>query len=121
MPFHRLGPFAAVVAIQKGERPRKPESAESLGFSDILWRLVQMCWSESPSARPTARDLLRHIQDASHTWVSPPEYPAPDGHDGGAGLDLASDDEPDVATGALANRLFVLMVRILCFLFLPFT
>jgi len=113
-PFHHLGPYAVVVAVQKGERPRKPENAESLGFSDTLWRMVRMCWSESSSARPTAKELLRHLQDASHTWVPPLEYPIPDDHDEGAGLGLRSDDEQSIATGALTSSLFVLVVSMLC-------
>jgi hypothetical protein len=30
-PFHRLGHYAVVVAVQKRERPGKPLNAESLG------------------------------------------------------------------------------------------
>jgi len=78
-----------------------------------------MCWNESPSARPTAQELLRHLQDNSHTWVPPLEYPIPDGHDEGAGLDLGSDDEWSTATGTLTNRLFVLVVGMLWALLLP--
>ena len=101
-----------VVAVQKGERPRKPENAESLGFSDKLWWLVRMCWSESHLARPTARELLLYLRDPSHTWVPPLEYPIPDGHDVGAGMD--SDDVWNMATGVLAGCLFVLGVGMLC-------
>jgi len=78
-----------------------------------------MCWSESSSARPTAQELLRHLQGSSHTWAHPLEYPIPDGHDEGAGLGLGSDDEWSTATGALTSRLFVLVVGMLCALLLP--
>ena len=40
-----------------------------------------MCWSESPSARPTAQQLLRYLEDASHTWI-PLGYPVPGGRNG---------------------------------------
>jgi len=74
-----------------------------------------MCWSESPSARPTAQELLSHLQDTSRTWVPPPEYPIPNDHDERTGLDLSSDDELSIAvTGALASCLFVLVVSALC-------
>ena len=106
-----------MVAVQKGERPRKPENAESLGFSVALWWLVRMCWSESPSARPTAQELLRCLQDASPTWVPPPEYPI---HDGGVGFDATFDDERGPVAGVLTGNLFVLMVGVLCILLLPF-
>lgn len=94
----------------------KPENAQSLGFSDPLWRLVRMCWSESPSARPTAQELLRCLQDASHTWVPPPEYPTLDGV---AGFDVTSGDEWGLVTGVPVNNLLVLIVGALCVLLLP--
>jgi len=87
-PFHHLVPYAAVVAVQRGERPRKPVNAKSLGFSDRLWRLVVQCWDESPSVRPTAKDLLRCLQDISPTWVPPLQYPIPEDSDEGTGLFL---------------------------------
>ena len=78
-----------------------------------------MCWSESSSARPTAKELLHHLQCASHTWVPPLEYPIPDGRDDEAGLDLGSDDEQSTATGAQISYFFVLVVSVLCALLLP--
>ena len=82
-----------VIAVEKGERPRKPDDAEVLGFSDTLWQLVQMCWSESPSSRPAARQLLLYLLDASHSWVAPVEYPIRHDSDGGMEPDLTSGDE----------------------------
>lgn len=97
-----------VIVVQKGGRPRRPDNAESLGFSDTLWRLTQMCWSESPSARPAAQRLLRCLQDASHTWVPPLEYPIRNSFDEGAGLDFTS-----------LLRASVLVVSVLSVLLLP--
>ena len=116
-PFHHLGPCAAVVAVQKGKHPRKPDNAGSLGFSDALWRLSTACWSKSPSARPTAQQLLRYLRDASHTWVPPLEYPIPESLDEGAGPDLTSSDVRSIAMGGL----FFFMISMLCILVLPLT
>ena len=118
-PFHHLGPYAVVIAAQKGERPRKPETAESLGLSGPLWRLIRKCWSKSPSARPTAQQLLRHLEVASRTWVPPHEYPIPNDLGGGVGLDLTSDDGRSIVTSVLTSSLFVLTLGVLCILFLP--
>ena len=107
-----------VIAVQKGDRPRKPDNAESLGFSDALWRLVRKCWSESPSARPTAQQLFRHLQDASRTWVPPLEYPIPDDIDGGAEPDSTSGDERNITTAALTSGLVVLLMSMLYIIFL---
>jgi len=64
-----------MAAILRGKRPGKPVDAESLGFSDTLWGLVQLCWSESVSDRPTARQLLDCLSLASLAWVPPLVYP----------------------------------------------
>ena len=78
-PFHRLYAYAPVPAILRGERPGKPLDAESLGFSHELWGLVQLCWDESTSSRPTAQQLLDYLYPASLIpWVPPSTYPAID-------------------------------------------
>ena len=75
-PFHHLHAYTPVPAILRGERPEKPREAESLGFSHALWGLVQSCWSESSSTRPTAQQLFDHLSLASLTWAPPQIYPA---------------------------------------------
>ena len=107
-----------VIAVQKGKRPNKPENAESLGFSNTLWRLIRSCWSESPSARPTARQLFCYLHEASRTWVPPLEYPIPDVL-GGGGPHLTSSDGQSILTSALTSGLFALVVGMLCVLLLP--
>jgi len=83
-PFHHLHTCFPVLAIVRGERPGKPLNADSLGFSDKLWELVQSCWSESSSARPTTQRVFDSLSHASRTWVPPPVYPA-------IGVDIDSD------------------------------
>ena len=61
--------------VVRGKRPAKPPQAESLGFSDALWGLVQLCWSQTSSSRPSARELLDHLLLASSDWVPPAQYP----------------------------------------------
>jgi len=74
-PFRHMFPLPAALAVLRGERPEKPVDAESMGFSDTLWELVQLCWSESSSTRPTAQQLLDYLSSASLTWIPPPVYP----------------------------------------------
>src|ERR1700753_867760 len=75
-PFHHIAAYTPVFAVMRGERPRKPLDAESLGFSETLWDLVRLCWSETSSTRPTAQCLLDYISPASHSWTPPLVYPA---------------------------------------------
>ena len=78
-PFHRLHAYTPVPAILRGERPGKPLDAESLGFSHELWDLLQLCWDESTSTRPTAQQLLDYMYPASLIpWVPHSTYPAID-------------------------------------------
>ena len=78
-PFHHIFPPmslpAVLSAVLRGERPRKPLDAEPLGFSDTLWELIQLCWSESISTRPPAQRLLDYFSPAFLTWIPPPMYP----------------------------------------------
>ena len=75
-PFHHMFAYTVVSAVLRGERPEKPLDAESLGFSDALWELIELCWSESISVRPTAQMLLDFLSSASLTWVPPSVYPS---------------------------------------------
>ena len=74
-PFHRLTACAVVVVVMEGKRPERPLEAKSVGFSSTLWELVGLCWKESSSARPTAKQLLDHLSAASPDWIPPPVYP----------------------------------------------
>ena len=116
-PFYYLGKYkyTVVIAIQNGERPRKPLNAESLGFSDRLWRLVVRCWDESPSVRPSAKVLLRCLRDAPPARVPPPEYPiSDDPYKEASPPDILSRGERVTATGALTSVFFALLVAMLC-------
>src|SRR5579872_1507703 len=65
-----------VPALLRGDRPEKPLHAKSLGFSDTLWELVRMCWSESTITRPTAQELFDNLSLVAPTWSPPKVYPA---------------------------------------------
>jgi hypothetical protein len=68
-----FSPVTAVVI--DGQRPEKPLQAESLGFSDTVWELVQLCWSELSWTRPTAVRLFDDLSAATRTWHASSAYP----------------------------------------------
>lgn len=75
-PFYHMRAFSPVTAVViDGKRPEKPPDSRSLGFSDTLWELVQLCWNQSTSIRPTAWKLFSGLSSAAPTWVPPPVYP----------------------------------------------
>ena len=59
---------ALMHAILKGDRPRKPEEAEGLGFTTRLWEVVQRCWSVNVRKRPDAREMLFELNFAAKPW-----------------------------------------------------
>jgi len=59
---------AVIKAIMDGRRPQKPETAESLGFTDELWGIVQRCWSADAGARPDVRTVLSYLNHATWSW-----------------------------------------------------
>ena len=52
----------------EGIRPEKPEGAQRLGFSNELWRTVELCWLEDRNARPSVEDILSSLKDAAAFW-----------------------------------------------------
>ena len=54
--------------ILEGVRPQKPEGAKRLGFSDELWRTVELCWLEDRNARPSVGDILSSLNEATEFW-----------------------------------------------------
>ena len=112
-PFHHLGPFAVVIAVREGEHPKRPLHVESPRFSDRLWKLLLRCWDKSPSARPTAQELLHCLQDISHPWVPSHQYPISDGLGEEAGPDSIPGDGWGGVMGVLKSCLSALRTAIL--------
>ena len=54
--------------IMDGVRPKKPEGAKVLGFSNELWGTVELCWQEDRDARPVVEDILSSLTDAAALW-----------------------------------------------------
>ena len=54
--------------ITGGIRPEKPEGARLLGFSDELWKTVELCWLEDRNARPSVEDIHSSLKEATAFW-----------------------------------------------------
>ena len=52
----------------EGVRPVKPEEAKYLGFSDELWRIVELCWLEDRNKRPGIDYILASLTYAAALW-----------------------------------------------------
>ncbi|KAF9779192.1 kinase-like domain-containing protein [Thelephora terrestris] len=55
-------------AITEGYRPKEPDRAENLSFTDGLWEILQQCWLTDASARPDVRTILSRLNHATWSW-----------------------------------------------------
>ena len=57
-PFFPRREGEVVHAVISGERPPKPENAEEIGMTEILWDLLRECWKEDRTTRPAITKVL---------------------------------------------------------------
>ena len=79
-PFHEqnYGIFELTYQVVNGARPVKPDNAVEIGLGGKMWELVEECWSQEPTKRPTIGQILTHLTRvaASSEVVDPtPEKP----------------------------------------------
>lgn len=68
-PYYNLsGNEMVMLAIIEGVRPRKPDNATHLGFTDVLWDMVKQCWLADWRARPSVEDILSSLNAAPPSW-----------------------------------------------------
>ena len=57
-PFFSKKGAEIALAVISGERPPKPENAESIGITEAVWDLVRECWREDRATRPNILNVL---------------------------------------------------------------
>lgn len=69
IPYHNIPKNTVVMGtIVEGGRPKKPENAERLGFTEELWETVEHCWLDDRNARPSAEVIHSRLKDATPFW-----------------------------------------------------
>lgn len=58
LPFGDVRHETAILMIAQGQRPGKPQGAESRGFTPEIWKFTQKCWNQHPAKRPGAGDVV---------------------------------------------------------------
>jgi hypothetical protein len=96
VPFHHMAVPTFIAPVVRGRRPEKPAHAKALGFSNILWGLIQSCWSAESSSRPTALELSERLSLDSLNWDPPTEYPM-------SVIDVSSSDSSGSSYGSLES------------------
>lgn len=51
-----------MLRVLRGRRPERPKD-----IGDAIWKLVESCWNEDPTARPSPHQLVERL---SATWRS---------------------------------------------------
>ncbi|KAL0567524.1 Rho guanine nucleotide exchange factor, partial [Marasmius crinis-equi] len=63
-PLHDIkNEAAAMLKIINGTRPLRPENTPEL--NDRIWSVMESCWTQEPSTRPTSKAVLQKIQEMS--------------------------------------------------------
>ena len=74
-PFYdqTYGQHQFTVSVLGGKRPTKPEDMKTIGFGSGTWELVEECWKEEPTERPTTEQVIAHLACVaeSSTTVGP--------------------------------------------------
>ena len=61
VPFSQVGDAWIMQVIISGERPSKPEDADQIGMTDVVWGLVTECWREDRTKRPNISNILKRF------------------------------------------------------------
>ena len=69
-PFHKDMDMTVFVKVLAGERPPRIR-----GFTESLWKMLELCWAPQPKTRPSVKDVLLCLEEAldspesSSPWV----------------------------------------------------
>lgn len=58
IPYHGQSEYQVLGALCKGRRPRRPSEPE---LADTHWNFIQDCWSFTPGARPSIKQVIHLV------------------------------------------------------------
>ena len=62
-PFSGLAAPVIASKIIDGERPPRPQEAQGLGLTSLVWELTVRCWDQDPARRPTTTEVVRPLRE----------------------------------------------------------
>ena len=68
LPFHEHADLTVFLKVVEGKRPPR-----AVGFTDDLWRTLELCWAPQPNIRPSIEDVLHILEKV----LNSPEPPSP--------------------------------------------
>lgn len=57
IPFEEQKYGAVALRISRGGEPEVPRSAQGVGLTSEMWGLLENCWQQNPSKRPTMEEV----------------------------------------------------------------
>jgi len=99
LPFHQHTDWTVVKKVTAGKRP--PREA---GFTDGLWKMLEICWAPQPKDRPSIEDVLQSLEEV--LYPSEPLSPWVDD-----GTEADSDDFDRASDSSSAFSCFILSAR----------
>ena len=57
-PFFPKRETEILTAVVTGQRPQKPQNAEEIGMTGVLWNLLEECWRADRTKRPDISQIL---------------------------------------------------------------
>jgi hypothetical protein len=62
-PFRNVpGGLSVYGLIEQGIRPERPDASSRIPMQDNIWHLVQKCWKQEASERPSFGDVVADLQ-----------------------------------------------------------
>ena len=58
--------------VLSDERPSRPSNSESLGITNEIWSLLEICWAKDVALRPTSNHVVRCLKGAVKGWTADP-------------------------------------------------
>jgi hypothetical protein len=65
IPFYEdPSDMRVILGLIGGLRPIRPkdDSCKIRGLTDEVWNLIETCWTQDPTQRPTATQLVEHLR-----------------------------------------------------------
>ena len=65
-PWHEINRRKIPSLVLSGARPKRPTFHDGPKMSDPIWEIVERCWAQDPSKRPTADQVLTRFEQVVH-------------------------------------------------------
>ena len=72
-PFsNQQKPEVAFHVVLEGRRPSQPKNPESLGITNEIWNLLEVCWAKNASSRPKVGQVVGRLNEVAKHWTADP-------------------------------------------------